>query len=146
MTDRRRRLHHTMIKPLARELHYLLVHAILHLQQRYGLRLVLHNALHESLAQSSLQSHNAFHGWRQLAMVAGKYHASCLADGYPACSLKCLCCLVNEECGVFLAFEHTVGSSSKRGGDDTCLTEKGRTDAQFQLRSPTLESVHLLMP
>ena len=44
-------------------------------QQRNGLGMVLHNALHERLAESALQCGNALYCWRQLTMVAGKDHS-----------------------------------------------------------------------
>ena len=81
-------LYLAVVEPVAREAHDLVVHAVLYLQQVDLVGVVLHDALHEGLAQSCLQGGNTLHGGRQLAVVAGKHHARHLADGYPAGCLQ----------------------------------------------------------
>ena len=89
-----RTLHLVAIEPVAREPHNLLVHAILHLQQRHHLGLLLGNTLHKRLPQPRLQGSNALHRRGQLTMVASQDDARAAADGYPAGSLQGLCRLV----------------------------------------------------
>ena len=81
---RRRTLHLSVVEPVAGEPHNLFVHAILYLQQAHLVGMVLHDALHERLAQTGFQGGNALHRGRQLTMVARQYHARHLADGNPA--------------------------------------------------------------
>ena len=92
----RSRFHHSAIKPVARKAHYPFVHAVLHFQQRHHLGLLFHDALHQRLGESATHRLEALHRWRQLTMVAGEHHSRRPLHGNPACSLKCLCCLVDE--------------------------------------------------
>ena len=78
-------------------------------------------------------------------MVTGKDYPACPTDGNPACCLKSLCRLVDEESGEMLPVEYLVRCSHKSGSYDTCLSEEVSVDGYLQFRSPASEPVHLLM-
>ena len=145
MPDLRGTHHFAVIEPVAREAHDLFVHAILHLQQRHHLGLVLHDALHECLAQTGTQGRNTLHrGW-QLAVVARQHHARSLANGNPTGRFERLGRLVDEECGILLPVQQAMGRAHERGSDDACLTEKFAVDAYFDLCSSRFQPLQLLM-
>ena len=106
------------IKPLRREVHNLLVHTILRCQQIDCIFVSLHYLLHERGRQPCLFRLVAFHGRRQLAMVAGKHDTVGLADCYPACRFHGLRCLVDEKCAEMIAVEQTMIAADKRRCDD----------------------------
>ena len=144
--DLRRRLHLAAVEPVARKLHDVLVHAILHAQQRHRLGVVLHDALHERLAQSAAQGGDALHRRWQLTMVACKHHTRGAAHGNPAGSLQSLCRLVDEQRPKLHAVQQPVGCSRERGGYDTRLAKQLGVDAQLQLGGTALQTFHLLVP
>ena len=78
-------------------------------------------------------------------MVAGKDHPRHPSDGNPAGCLQRLRCLVDEERSELLAFKQTIGRAHECRSDDTGLTEKLGIDADFQLDSPLLQPLHLLV-
>ena len=135
-----------MIEPVGGEAHDLLVHAILHGEERHHLGLLLHDALHERLAQPALQSLIALHRGRQLTMVAGEDHAPGTANGNPAGCFKRLCGLVDEQRAELHAVQQAVGRADKSGGDDSRLAEELLVDGNLQGRSTVFQALHLLMP
>ena len=126
-------------------MHDVVVHAILHLQQRHALRLVLDDTLHERLAQSTLHRGDALHRRRQLTVVAGEDDAVGPADGYPTGGLERLRGLVDEERGKLLTFKQTVSRTHQGAGDDTRLAEELRIDAYLQFGSPRLQPLQFLV-
>ena len=126
-------------------MHDLVVHAILHPQQRHHLGFVLYDTLHERLVQSGTLGSHALHRGRQLTIIASQDDARHLADGYPAGGLKGLGCLVDEECPELHPLQQTVGTAHQRTGHDTCLAKQLGVDAYLYLGSTALQTVHLLM-
>ena len=80
-----------LIEPFRREMHDLIIHSVLNLQQGNSFRFVLHNFLHQSLIQSASCSFHTFYGRRELAMVSCQDYPVCFADGDPASGFQCLC-------------------------------------------------------
>ena len=74
-------------------------------------------------------------------MVTGENHAGSTADGNPACCLKSLCCLINEQRMILLSFKQTVCRTGECRGDDTCLAKQFGIDTDFNLRRPTLQAL-----
>ena len=109
-----RRAHLSLVEVVRAELHDLVVHAVLHLQQRDTLGLVLDDAFHEGRAQTALQSLKALDGGRQLAVVTSEDDAAGAADGYPAGRLERLGRLVDKEGAEFLAVEQFVSRTHQR--------------------------------
>ena len=138
-------LHFSVVEPVAREAHDVVVHAVLHLEQRYHLRIAVHDALHESACQSAFYRLQALDGGRQLTVVAGEDYSVCLADGYPARRLERLCRLVDEESGKLHSLQHTAGTAGESAGDYPRAVEELVVDAQLQLRLAAAQAVELLV-
>ena len=111
----------SLIEPFVGEPHYVLVHAVLHGEQRHRLRLALHDALHERRAQSAFQRGYALDGGRKLAVVACEHHTRRPAYGYPARRLESLRRLVDEECAELHAFQQPACRPCERGCYHPCL-------------------------
>ena len=129
-----------MVKPVGRESHYRLVHPVLHLQQCHSLRFVLYYTLHKGLVKSTLHCSNTLDSWRQLAVIAGKYHSRCPAYGYPAGCLKSLGSLINEERTEFHSVEQSVGTAHESTCYHPCLSEYLRPDAQVKFYLTLLQA------
>ena len=139
------RPHLAVVEVVAAELHDLVIHAVLNLEQRDTLGFVVDDALHEGRAQATLQGLETLDGGRQLAVVPGKYHTAGTADGNPAGRLERLGRLVDEQGAELVTVEQLVARPDEGRSDDTCLPENVGVDAHLEFYSHLLEALNLLV-
>ena len=140
-----RSLKPSAVKPFRRKAHQSFVHAILHGEQPHRRRVGLRQLLGDCGAQTAAQCLGAFHGGRQLLVVAGEDHAVGLEHGNPAGGFERLRRLVDKERMETAARHHGVARAGERGSDDPRIVEERVADTQFQLVGTLAQAINLLV-
>ena len=128
-----------VVEPAGRELHDVLVHAILRGEEGEAEGFGAGDFLHEREAEATAGGFGAFDGGGQLAVVAAEDDAVGFEDGGPTGRFEGLGGFVDEEGGKAAAVEDAVGRADEGGGDDASLVEEVLLDAEFEFGGAVAE-------
>ena len=123
-----------LIEPVGRELHDVLVHAVLRGEQFDAFGFPLGNRLHQCLVQSLALRFDTLDGRGELTMVARQDDAVGLEDGCPTSGFQGLCGFVDEEGREMTSLQDTRGGAYQRAGNDAALGKEFFVEAYLQFR------------